>query len=59
MRPDCSPNPSRLSVAAGIWGENVVWCDSAAVLYNSVVNVDGKRASLLALSIVLSCGLKP
>lgn len=42
MRVDCSPNPARLSAAAGVWRENVIWSNSVAVVYHFAVNVNGK-----------------
>ena len=42
MRTDCSPNPTRLFAAAGVWRENVIWSNSIVVIHYFAANVDGE-----------------
>ena len=47
MCADCSPNLTRLLAAAAVWGANVVWSHSVAVVHYFVVNADGEYVKQL------------
>jgi hypothetical protein len=38
----CRTNPPRLSSTAGVWRENVVWCDCVAFFHNTDTDAYGK-----------------